>query len=353
MRGYSGGPAQKSPKDKIPLKAADKDIHIRYLPVNSTAIHQPCDQGLIGAIKARYKKVLLQRTFRTIDNWKDVRDRAANLKKVSGTRGLDDGHTPHLLDVATMVRGIWRELPAPIIIKSWIKAACLPEAHVRQLHELLPTSASASQQIPASASTSSTEPEQQADIQEDNAANSLQGLVHDFAHLNTMNLQEIRRQRPDISDSLICEERDSQTKDESSAQLAELLKQWLSIEDNAEVLNEIIGIELGGVDEKGLPVALREQGSTVDEHDPDGDTVTIEDIGKQTPNVAATLDIAQVQNAIETLWRYCDAHGIETTTPLAALKKHTRTGEMSLPGRKRQKQQTLTELFNFGMPKTT
>src|SRR3546814_860106 len=123
------------------LKAADQNIQVRYLPVNCTAIHQPCDQGLIGAIKARYKRTLLRRTLEAIDDWEEIRGRAA--KKVAGTRGLDDGYKPHLLDVATMVRGIWRELPASIIVKSWIKAACLPASHVHQLNELLSASASA------------------------------------------------------------------------------------------------------------------------------------------------------------------------------------------------------------------
>lgn len=168
------------------LKAADQNIQVRYLPVNCTAIHQPCDQGLIGAIKARYKRTLLRRTLEAIDDWEEIRGRAA--KKVAGTRGLDDGYKPHLLDVATMVRGIWRELPASIIVKSWIKAACLPASHVHQLNELLSASASAPKQIPAT--TASAEEEQQAVIQEDDTASSLLDLIRSISQLNVMNLRE-------------------------------------------------------------------------------------------------------------------------------------------------------------------
>src|SRR3546814_8545245 len=64
------------------------------------------------------------------------------------------------------------------------------------------------------------------------------------------------------------------------------------------------------------------------------------------------LPYTSLFRSVAILRRYGDAHGIDAaTTPPAVYQKHARTSECALPSGKRQKQQTLTELFNFGCPK--
>src|SRR3546814_14652453 len=112
-------------------------------------------------------------------------------------------------------------------------------------------------------------------------------------------------------------------------------------------MNEILRIELEDEDVKELLKAAIKVRDL--DQEPDAETIVIDQIKKQVPNLAQAPHITQVEGAIEILHRYGDAHGIDATkTPLAVYQKHFRTSESALPSRKRQKKQPLTELLNFG-----
>src|SRR3546814_733827 len=94
-----------------------------------------------------------------------------------------------------------------------------------------------------------------------------------------------RGKRPDICDSFICEAGGLEAPD----QVAELLKQCLSIEDNAEVTNEVIGDELE--DEDGTELLKAAPQVRDLDQEPDAETIVIDQIKKQAPNL--TVDIGR------------------------------------------------------------
>jgi hypothetical protein len=86
------------------------------------------------------------------DRWEEVRLAAKN--KVTGTRGLADGHKAHLLDVANIVKQSWDKFDQSVVINAWLEADCLPECHIRKLKAMLSGSSPASSeaQLPAALS---------------------------------------------------------------------------------------------------------------------------------------------------------------------------------------------------------
>ena len=73
-----------------------KSIEIVYLPANTTSILQPCDQGIIRTLKARYRNEMRRRILNEIDN----EDSTANViaKKTS------------LLDALHLIKKSWADV---------------------------------------------------------------------------------------------------------------------------------------------------------------------------------------------------------------------------------------------------
>lgn len=84
----------------------DGDIKIMFLPPNVTALCQPMDQGVLAAIKKRYRRKLLSSIVTGIDEGQDLITR---LKKLD------------LLDVIGWVSASWDELEQITLVRSWKK----------------------------------------------------------------------------------------------------------------------------------------------------------------------------------------------------------------------------------------
>ena len=81
------------------------------LPPNCTAVHQPMDQGITAAQKARYKSKLLHIMVRNLENYyyyDQLRQLVAAL--AAGVQGLDHAYPPNRLDAASLVHQAWDSL---------------------------------------------------------------------------------------------------------------------------------------------------------------------------------------------------------------------------------------------------
>lgn len=330
---------------------------MRYLPPNSTALHQPCDQGVIRALKARYKKAMLARILQTVDEWEELRARAK--RKTAGTRGLADAHNANLLDVAKLLKQIWDNMEPSVVINAWLKANCLPAQHVCELKAISATlsnsaSASSCTQLPASLSEQTSADQagaQSEDLppQETDSCGlrELAGLVAQL--VDRMNVEEIKARRPELSDSVVCDAAAAAA--ETVPRLEDLLKHWLTIEDDPQVLNEVIDIEFQDPDDEhddNVGAATAQSEAADEEQGPDAETITFDKLPAQPSRPPRAPDCAQVQAALDVLSRYCSAHGLDTAM-LAQLRKHSR-GKIEEEDQKvvkRQRQQTLTEIFRF------
>ena len=79
--------------DNCPAHPHVKDltnVEVVYLPATTTSKTQPCDQGIIQALKRRYRSYILQKFIHCIDNEEEFK--------------------PHVLDAMTLARRAWEEV---------------------------------------------------------------------------------------------------------------------------------------------------------------------------------------------------------------------------------------------------
>jgi hypothetical protein len=73
-----------------------KNIKVIFLPANTTSLIQPCDQGIIRAFKAHYRREMRARITAELDDIQDQSDASAVAKKIS------------LLDALHLVAMSWK-----------------------------------------------------------------------------------------------------------------------------------------------------------------------------------------------------------------------------------------------------
>lgn len=71
------------------------------LPPNFTAVHQPMDCGVIFALKARYNYMFLKKTVGLLEHIEALR--TASKIMMAATKGIYEGHQPHVLDAAELI----------------------------------------------------------------------------------------------------------------------------------------------------------------------------------------------------------------------------------------------------------
>eukprot|EP00171_Calliarthron_tuberculosum_P019229 IDg19229t1 len=71
-------------------------VEVLFLPPNCTARHQPMDMSVIALLKKSYKYKLLSLILELFEERKALRDAVKHWK--AGTRGVYEGHDPHILD---------------------------------------------------------------------------------------------------------------------------------------------------------------------------------------------------------------------------------------------------------------
>lgn len=99
-------------------------VNIISLPANCKAVHQPMDAGVITAFKVRYRCELLRRIIENVEHREELQKAALHFK--CGTKGIGEGHDPHLLDVAEIVEEVWDSISKRMIARCWLKADILP-----------------------------------------------------------------------------------------------------------------------------------------------------------------------------------------------------------------------------------
>ena len=109
------------------LHDRQEQVKILTLPPNCTSMFQPMDMGVIAALKLQYKSRLLQRISANIENRKALREQAKNMK--GGTKGLDEGHEPHVLDVCELLSDAWDSISEKTIARCWMKPTFFLEAY--------------------------------------------------------------------------------------------------------------------------------------------------------------------------------------------------------------------------------
>lgn len=82
----------------------DKEIKAVFLPPNVTAVCQPMDQGVIQALKLKYRRQLLRYLISAVDNDEDY---------ISALKKID------VLDVIRWVAEGWEEILPTTIVSSW------------------------------------------------------------------------------------------------------------------------------------------------------------------------------------------------------------------------------------------
>ena len=75
-----------------------KNIKVIFLPANTTSLIQPCDQGIIRAFKAHYRREMRARIIAELDDIQDQPDASAVAKKIS------------LLDALHLVAMSWKRV---------------------------------------------------------------------------------------------------------------------------------------------------------------------------------------------------------------------------------------------------
>lgn len=108
----------------------DRDqVTVMTYPPNCTSVHQPMDMGIIAATKVIYRKELLSVKVSTMLVAETLRAQAKERKMARGTMGLAEGHHPHVLDAADLIKLAWGQITQKTIARYAIKFSA-PLTHV-------------------------------------------------------------------------------------------------------------------------------------------------------------------------------------------------------------------------------
>ena len=106
--------------DAEELISDDGNIFAHFLPPNITSLIQPLDQGVLIALKRRYKRKLLHRLIIEDENGSSIIDflKSVNMKVV-----------------VEMIAESWEEISASTLRKSWKKIVAMQGADSQSDHE--------------------------------------------------------------------------------------------------------------------------------------------------------------------------------------------------------------------------
>ena len=109
---------------------------VEFFPPNCTSWKQPCDMGIIAALKKRYKYLCLKDVLDFCDFDESVQIHKTEQGKKLPRRGVgvDYGKPAHLLDAAHYVKQAW-EFISDISIRNYFNKAQLPTPMARGVDE--------------------------------------------------------------------------------------------------------------------------------------------------------------------------------------------------------------------------
>lgn len=105
------------------LQYPRQQVTLIRVPPSCTARYQPVDCGLIAVLKVRLRYDMLSRIIKLFQK-DSLREAATGM--ISGTKGIDEGHDPHVLDVAETMLQIWNAVNQCTVSRCWIKSNVLP-----------------------------------------------------------------------------------------------------------------------------------------------------------------------------------------------------------------------------------
>ncbi len=100
------------------------NIRIVFFPPNCTNWKQPCDMGIIAALKKRYKYLYLKDILDFYELDEQLKQRKRELGKWlrRGAAGVSYGNSAHLLDAASYVKEAWDSISSSSIKNAFNKA---------------------------------------------------------------------------------------------------------------------------------------------------------------------------------------------------------------------------------------
>jgi hypothetical protein len=104
------------------------NIRVVFFPPNVTSWKQPCDQGIIAALKKRVKYLYLRDVMDYYDQDEAQKEhkRAQAQRLPRGSAGAAFGNPAHLLDAANYVKRAWDAITSTTISNAWKKAEIIP-----------------------------------------------------------------------------------------------------------------------------------------------------------------------------------------------------------------------------------
>ena len=100
------------------------NIRIAFFPPNCTSWKQPCDMGIIAALKKRSKYLYLKEVlaFFELNEEAKLRKKDQGRRLRRGAAGVAYGNPAHLLDAASFVQEAWQSVSSVSIKNAFIKA---------------------------------------------------------------------------------------------------------------------------------------------------------------------------------------------------------------------------------------
>lgn len=104
-------------------------ISVRFFPPNCTSWKQPCDMGIIAALKKYYKYLILKEILDFHDLSIETKEKLSSLAKKErrGAAGVQFGKPPHLLDAANLIVEAWKSVTSTTIRNCFGKADIIPK----------------------------------------------------------------------------------------------------------------------------------------------------------------------------------------------------------------------------------
>jgi hypothetical protein len=122
------------------FEAFERDnVRIVFFPPNCTSWKQPCNMGIIAALKKRFKYLYLKDVldFYELDEEAKLRKKMQGRRLRRGAVGVAYGNPAHLLDAASYVKEAWQSVSPSSIKNAFIKAEIMTlEADQEAVNEI-------------------------------------------------------------------------------------------------------------------------------------------------------------------------------------------------------------------------
>ncbi len=122
------------------FEAFERDnVRIDFFPPNCTSWKQPCDMGIIAAMKKRFKYLYLKDVldFYELDEEAKLRKKMQGQRLRRGAAGVAYENPTHLLNAASYVKEAWQSVSPSSIKNAFIKAEIMTlEADQEAVNEI-------------------------------------------------------------------------------------------------------------------------------------------------------------------------------------------------------------------------